>query len=242
MPTSKITSPNKGFATILVLIMVVVFVAIAIGSVAYAIYLNKANTTSDSTSQPRTISQTSTETNQSSSKTGVLQQLLDKMKTYKNYRLDITIIGGSIKAKNWKILRFGEKQFHEFGEITTAYVDNKLGKSYTYFKEENEYGEGKSSDLEFSIGTPEYYFKNWTNDVKTKGDDVIDGQKVTVYENTNNGITVTAYISADTGLPIKTIQKITNGEVIATFKFSRINQVQESEVSLPAGAKKIVNL
>ncbi len=229
---------KNGFAPILIIIVVA---AIAIGSVSYALYFNKTSKSDVSTSQLRNLSPPE-KANQDIQKSGILQQLLDKMKGYKNYQLNITIIGASVKAKNYKILRFSEKQFQEFNPIITTYVDNNLGKSFTYYKDKNEYGEGKSTDLEFSVGTPEYYFKNWTIDVKIKGDDVIDGQKVTVYENINNGASITAYISTDTGLPVKTIQKITNGEIIATFKFSRINEIQESEVTLPANAKKIVNL
>ncbi len=238
--TSKIFSPNKGFAPILIIGLI--FVLIATGVIGYTFFYlqknSKSNNSSGTPSKPLFIS----ETNQDNQQQGILQQLLNKMKSYKNYQLDITIIGASVKAKNYKILRFSEKQFQEFNPIITTYIDNNLGKSFTYYKDKNEYGEGKSTDLEFSVGTPEYYFKNWTIDVKIKGDDVIDGQKVTVYENINNGTSITAYISTDTGLPVKTIQKITNGEIIATFKFSRINEIQESEVTIPSSAKKIVNL
>ncbi len=230
---------KKGFAPILVVIVVVI---IAISSISYALYLNKANNADIITSQSRNISQTETATNQSGSKIGVMQGLLDKMKSYKNYQLDLTIIPVSKKEVNWKFLRVGEKLFHEFGLVTTAYEDNSLGKSFTYYKDKNEYGEGKSAGNEFAIGTPEYYFKDWTSDVNVKGDDVIDGQNVSIYESINGSTTRTAYISIETGLPAKTIVKTTTGVVTTTFKFSRINEVQDAEVTLPANAKKIVNL
>lgn len=228
---------KKGFAPILLVIVVAV---IAIGSVSYALYFNKTNTTGVSTSQPRNLSQAD-KTNQNIQKTGVLKQLLDKMKSYKNYELDLTIVSVSKKQVNWKILRVGEKQFHDLGGATTAYVDNIQGKNFTYLKDKNEYGESKLFENEFSVGTPDYYFNNWSSDVKVKVGDVIDGQKVVVYENVSTGITRTAYISVDTGLPVKIVQKSSSGEVITNFKFTRINEVKETEVTLPANAKKIVN-
>lgn len=235
----QLRKTTKGFAPILLIIVVAV---IAISSVSYALYFNRVNTNGDPTSQPRNLSQTE-KTNKDIQKTGVLLQLLDKMKSYNNYQLDLTTTNASSgKGVNWMILRVGQKQYHELGLVTATYVDNNLGKSFTYLKDKNEYGEDKLSDLGFSVGTPDYYFKYWTSDVKVKGDDAIDGQKVIVYENVSTGITRTAYISAVTGLPAKIVQKSSSGEVTTTFKFSRINEVQETEVTLPANAKKIVNL
>lgn len=233
---------KKGFVPILLIIMVA---AIAIGSVSYALYASKTNTTGVPTSQIRNLTQTEM-TNQNSQKTDILQQLLDKMKSYSNYQLDMVITLASKSEINWKFLRAEQKMFNSDSKLSQSsivtYADKGTGKSFTYLQDKNEYGEGKSTGNEFAVGTPEYYFKDWTGDVKVKGDDVTEGQEVTVYENTNGSNIRTAYISTGTGLPVKIVQQSSSGEVITTFKFSRINEVQEAEVTLPANAKKIVNL
>ena len=231
---------NKGFATALVLLLIVAFVAISIGSAVFIIYTNNTNKIIDSTSQPRNISQTTDDTNQIVQKNSALQQLLDKMKSYKNYQVDITLASGKTTT-NWKILRVNNKQSQEdtgHPSLIITYKDLNQGKSYSYLKESNKYMEDQLSNSEFNIGTPEYYFKDWTNNTKIKGEDTLNGEKVTVYEDLYSDVSRAGYINSETGLPIKTYRKSATGESTITFKFSRINEVQEKEVTIPSTAKQ----
>jgi len=236
LESSRGGSYRRGFAPILILIVVAL---IAVGSASYVLYFKKTNPSNTSISQSRNLSLPEKE-NQDIQKSGILQQLLDKMKTYNNYQLDLHITPSSGKVRDLKIVRLQQKQLQP-DQIVDLYIDESIGKNYSFYREKNVYGEWQSEDSG-RLGKPEYYFRIWTGDTKAKNEETIDQEKVQVYENFSDGNTNTAYISAKTGLPVKMVQKNSKGETIITFNFSRINEVQESEVTLPLSAKKIANL
>ena len=174
-----------------------------------------------------------------------LDSLLEKMKTYENYQLELmTTTPGKRGTNSFNeiILRIGDKQASFNPDLPTivSYYDFSKKKTYTYDKTSNIYlDDDLKDDISFyQQGNPEYYFRKWPSSLTPRGEEILEGEKVKVYTASSNTISYTAYISSKTGLPLKIVTKTSQGELTFTFKFSRFGEIKESEVTLPATAKK----
>jgi len=170
-----------------------------------------------------------------------LNTLVEKMKTYQNYQLDVNTKLTSSEI-NWTILRAGEKYTLSSKDLSDIvdYLDCDNLKNYSLVKQSNKYADlsnEASSILSSGVGRPEYYFRSWPQEISEKGKDEVNSQKVIVYSASANNIEYTAYISAETGLPLKMITKSTK-EIVTNLEFSRLGNVNESEVTIPSSAEK----
>ena len=173
------------------------------------------------------------------------ESFINKMKTYQNYQLELTIssINGQATISR-KILRLKNKQATQIikdGQLddkNVIYLDGSEKKSYQYSKELNLYTEDKIDQQELDQGKPEYYFQNLSSNLAFKKADSVDGERVNIYTASSADVTQTVYLSQATELPIKIITKNANGESSTTFKFSRFNEIQDYEVTLPPRAQK----
>ncbi len=145
------------------------------GYLAYNAYqLNKGETNKTTTTAKITPK----------SGTITLDSLLEKMKTYQNYQLDMKITGQTIII-NQKILRVGEKQVQidEDISIIMSYYDFSKKKLYLYDKSSDTFlEEDLKDDLGFwQFGNPEFYFRKWPLSLTPKGEETIEGEKVKVF-------------------------------------------------------------
>ena len=220
---------QKGFALIFILLIVLFIIAATVGLYLY-FKMSKNSATS--------ISQTSCTFNLAPQLAS--SELLDKMVGHQNYQLEVNMKLTSSEI-NWTILRAGNKYTLNSKDIPDIidYLDCDDVKNYSLIKSSNKYADLTNEDssiLSSGVGRPEYYFKSWPSNITTKGTDTLEGQKVRVYTAAANNLEHEAYVSAETGLPVKIVTKTTKDAVI-NLKFTRLNEVSESEVTIPTSAK-----
>jgi len=157
---------KKGFALVF---LVIILSVILLSGVGLYMYTNKKSIQPVQTESVREISDIKQNNNNDSPGDNILNDLSNKMKSYKNYQLDLAFTTGSKRTQNRKVLRVGEKQLSLSGadgklmENTIFYLDGYLKKSFSYSKDSNKYLEEEMNELEYEQVRPEYYLKNLTN-------------------------------------------------------------------------------
>lgn len=223
---------KKGFS--LVFILIIFLLIILIGSGLY-LYFNKSETTSK-------ISKVDCNFNLAPQL--VSSDLLTKMADYDNYQLDVSYKQTTPKF-SWSISRAGNKySLNDKDFDIIDYLDCDSGKTYSYLKWSNKYADLTNKEgtiLSNGVGRPEYYFKSWPANITSQGEEIFEGEKVIVYTAVSNDTLLTAYISSETGLPVRIINKPKNEsvkETIINLNFTRLGEISTEEVSVPASAKK----
>ena len=157
---------KKGFALVF---LVIILSVILLSGVGLYMNTNKKSIQPVQTESVREISDIKQNNNNDSPGDNILNDLSNKMKSYKNYKLDLAFTTGSKRTQNRKVLRVGEKQLSLSGadgklmENTIFYLDGYLKKSFSYSKDSNKYLEEEMNELEYEQVRPEYYLKNLTN-------------------------------------------------------------------------------
>ena len=65
----------------------------------------------------------------------------------------------------------------------------------------------------------------------------VDGKLLSKYQGEQDNATFTLYVDFQTKLPTKVIRKNEGSQTTFYFKFSRINEITQDEVTLPKSAK-----
>lgn len=258
--TPKILNPNKGFALFLILIVLTIIVASVLGAFYYYHTVKdkeKAYFASEC-AKPITETQVKTQVTETEGKVSK-SSLLKEMGDHTNYQLDRTQkFSTSTSTRNLnstiqtKIIRAGNK-FASSDEKSPflQYMDVSSCKIYYFSPTGNKFIEAKENDPGstptiremFDLYTPQSGLKNFPDELTFKDKEEINDNQVNVYEGimtAPDGVPETVFIDIESGLPIKIISyntKIKTG-IIEEFVFSRINEVKETEVTLPTSAKK----
>src|SRR3989339_2123037 len=98
---------KKGFALVF---LVIILSVILLSGVGLYMYTNKKSIQPVQTESVREISDIKQNNNNDSPGDNILNDLSNKMKSYKNYQLDLAFTTGSKRTQNRKVLRVGEKQ------------------------------------------------------------------------------------------------------------------------------------
>ena len=252
--------PPKTFPTKkLVIGLVLVLAVLIIGAGSFFAY-QKTNEKKESIAECSKLTQETEGINQETLTTGKISKssLISKMSGYNNYQLDITskvTRADSNLISHQKILRANDK-LASFSDITPLvdYLDLLKCKRYILTTDTNEYADSKDVfepgtnpiNMLFDFGTPQYYLKPFSEVLTFKNEEGISNKKVNVYEgipitNTTGDTLLTVSIDSGSGLPVKITSESAKVKVglIREFEFSRINEVTEDEVVLPASAKKV---